>query len=74
MTSLILRFTTQFVQDQKAKIWSYERYSLVREYYFRPPLCPPFTFIFLLIDVIKHIWFCCCSKRTRSYEYKTFSK
>jgi hypothetical protein len=68
-----VRFTTQLVQDQKAKIWSYERYALVRDYYFRPPLCPPFTIIFLAYDFCKWLYYLCL-RRTGTFEYKTFSK
>jgi hypothetical protein len=66
-------FTFNSVQEHTDLVWRYERYSLIRGYFDRPPLFPPLVFLTHLIDIIKffirHL-----SKHTKQTEAKTFSK
>jgi len=48
-------FTFQSVQDQTDLVWRYERYALIRDYFDRPPLFPPFIIITHFIELIKLI-------------------
>ncbi len=43
------------MQTQTDLVWRYERYSLVREYFERPPLFPPFIIFTHMIEIIKLI-------------------
>jgi hypothetical protein len=66
-------FTFQTVQVHTDLVWRYERYSLIREYFDRPPLFPPLIIITHLIDLMKFI-IRHSSKRTNTTQVKTFSK
>ena len=44
-------FTFESVQTQTDLVWRYERYILIREYFDRPPLFPPFIIITHIIDL-----------------------
>ncbi|CAF0881591.1 unnamed protein product [Adineta steineri] len=48
-------YTFEAVQRDTDLVWRYERYSLVREYFGRPPLFPPFIIITHFIEIIKLI-------------------
>ncbi|CAF4861246.1 unnamed protein product, partial [Rotaria socialis] len=38
-------FTFDSVQSQTDLVWRYDRYALIREYFDRPPLFPPFIIL-----------------------------
>ncbi|XP_038646188.1 transient receptor potential cation channel subfamily M member 2 [Scyliorhinus canicula] len=49
----MFNYTFQLIQDNTDKIWKFQRYPLIEEYYCRPPAPPPFivfSHIFLLIE------------------------
>jgi len=48
-------FTFESVQTQTDLVWRYERYLLVRDYFDRPPLFPPFIFFTHIIEILKLI-------------------
>ncbi|CAF4285885.1 unnamed protein product [Rotaria sp. Silwood2] len=66
-------YTFQTVQDQTDLVWRYERYSLIREYFDRPPLFPPFIIITHSIELIKFLKRR-CSKRNNSNMKKSHAK
>ena len=48
-------YTFESVQTQTDLVWRYERYSLIREYFDRPPLFPPLIIITHFIELMKLI-------------------
>ena len=52
----VFSFTFETVQTQTDLVWRYERYSLIRLYFNRPPLFPPFIIITHLIKFTKLIF------------------
>ncbi|UJR19306.1 hypothetical protein I4U23_022435, partial [Adineta vaga] len=54
----LFNFTITNIQEQARYIWAYDRCGLVRDYYGRPALFPPLTFLISLVDFGK--W--CLSK------------
>jgi hypothetical protein len=46
-------FTFESVQTQTDLVWRYERYILIREYFDRPPLFPPFIIITHIIEFVR---------------------
>ncbi|XP_078085377.1 transient receptor potential cation channel subfamily M member 2 [Mustelus asterias] len=49
----MFNYTFQLIQENTDKIWKFQRYPLIEEYYCRPPAPPPFivfSHIFLLIE------------------------
>ena len=66
-------FTFQSVQTQTDLVWRYERYSLIREYFDRPPLFPPLIFLTHLIEIGK-LFYRRLLKNRRKIQAKTFSK
>ncbi|CAF2673374.1 unnamed protein product [Rotaria sp. Silwood2] len=50
---LIAMFNFQDVQSVQSDIWNYQQYTVVREYYDRPPLFIPFSTIFDIIALMK---------------------
>lgn len=49
-------FTFTSVQNQTDLVWRYERYSLIREYFDRPPLFPPFIMLTHAYELGKFIF------------------
>ncbi len=49
-------FTITNVQDQAQYIWAYDRCALIRDYYARPALFPPFTFLISIGDFCRWCW------------------
>jgi hypothetical protein len=49
-------FTIDNVQEQAKFIWAYDRCALIRDYYARPALFPPFTFLVSLVDICRWCW------------------
>ncbi|CAF4283363.1 unnamed protein product, partial [Rotaria sp. Silwood2] len=66
-------YTFESVQSQTDRVWHYERYSFIREYFDRPPLFPPFIILTHLIELIK-LLIRHCSKRRRSNMKKRRAK
>ncbi len=54
--SAFCSFTFESVQSQTDLVWRYERYSLIREYFDRPPLFPPLIILTYLIQLGKFIF------------------
>ncbi|CAF3473511.1 unnamed protein product [Rotaria socialis] len=48
-------FTFNAVQTQTDLVWRYDRYGLIREYFDRPPLFPPFIIITHVVELFKLI-------------------
>ncbi|XP_067842996.1 transient receptor potential cation channel subfamily M member 2-like [Heptranchias perlo] len=51
----MFNYTFQVVQDNTDKIWKFQRYPLIEEYYCRPPAPPPFiifSHVFLLFELV----------------------
>ena len=70
-------FTFKSVQNQADLVWRYERYSLVREYFGRPPLFPPLNLITHVIELVKFILrrsLPSKSRKTHQIRAKTFSE
>ncbi|XP_032880095.1 transient receptor potential cation channel subfamily M member 2 [Amblyraja radiata] len=65
----MFNYTFQVIQDNTDKIWKFQRYSLIEEYYTRPPAPPPFI-IFSHIVVLIECATCKQSKR----KHKKFKK
>ena len=66
-------FTFESVQTQTDLVWRYERYSLIREYFDRPPLFPPLIILTHLFELSKLI-FRHLPKHMKKIHAKTFSK
>ncbi|CAF0911252.1 unnamed protein product [Rotaria sp. Silwood1] len=49
-------FTFESVQTHTDLVWRYERYMLIRAYFDRPPLFPPFIIITHIIELMKLIF------------------
>ncbi|UJR18510.1 hypothetical protein I4U23_005417 [Adineta vaga] len=49
----LFSFTINNVQEQANYIWAYDRCGLVRDYYGRPELFPPFTFLISLFEICR---------------------
>ncbi|XP_028993467.1 transient receptor potential cation channel subfamily M member 2 isoform X2 [Betta splendens] len=54
----IFNFTFQEVQDNTDRIWKFQRYELIKEFYSRPALPPPFSIFIHIYLFIKKIIFC----------------
>uniref|UniRef100_A0A3B3CWT1 Transient receptor potential cation channel, subfamily M, member 2 n=1 Tax=Oryzias melastigma TaxID=30732 RepID=A0A3B3CWT1_ORYME len=52
----IFNFTFQEVQDNTDRIWKFQRYELIKEYYSRPAAPPPFIIFSHLSLLIRSIW------------------
>ena len=75
--------TIQTVQSQSHKIWRYQRYVIVQEYYEKPPLPPPFNNIYYIYALIYKLIKSCqgfCGRRPRlgyissSFPFRRFLK
>ncbi|XP_067892332.1 transient receptor potential cation channel subfamily M member 2 isoform X2 [Heterodontus francisci] len=65
----MFNYTFQVVQENTDKIWKFQRYPLIEEYYSRPPAPPPFIIFshaFLFIEYV--------SQRKPSRKHKKFKK
>uniref|UniRef100_UPI00398E70EC transient receptor potential cation channel subfamily M member 2 n=1 Tax=Pristiophorus japonicus TaxID=55135 RepID=UPI00398E70EC len=65
----MFNYTFQVVQDNTDKIWKFQRYSLIEEYYSRPPAPPPFIIFshaFLLFERV--------TQRKSKQKHKKFKK
>ena len=74
---IFFSFTFQSVQDQTDLVWRYERYSLIREYFERPPLFPPFIIFTNFVEgvklILRHLPYSKLSNMS-TRRAKTFSK
>ncbi|CAF1085373.1 unnamed protein product [Adineta steineri] len=52
----IVNTTITKVQDRAQYIWAYDRCGLVRDYYGRPALFPPFTFLISFAELCRWCW------------------
>merc|ERR1712176_1093829 len=52
---LIALFTSTYdeINKNSTQLWKFERYRLVKEYYFKPQLPPPFIFISHILNYFK---------------------
>jgi hypothetical protein len=66
-------FTFESVQTHTDLVWRYERYLLIREYFDRPPLFPPFIILAHFFELSKLI-FRHLPKHMKKFHAKTFSK
>ncbi|CAF1532094.1 unnamed protein product [Adineta ricciae] len=62
-------FTFNSVQDQTDLVWRYERYSLIREYFDRPPLFPPLIIITHIIELVR-----LCHRHAKKRSNQTHAK
>ncbi|UJR20243.1 hypothetical protein I4U23_023374 [Adineta vaga] len=46
----LFSFTINDVQTQARYVWAYDRYEIIRTYYSRPALFPPFTFLISMVQ------------------------
>ncbi|XP_069790175.1 transient receptor potential cation channel subfamily M member 2 [Narcine bancroftii] len=63
----MFNYTFQVIQENTDKIWKFQRYSLIEEYYTRPPAPPPFiifSHLFVLIE--------CVTCRKSKHKHKKF--
>lgn len=70
-------FTFESVQTQTDLVWRYERYSLVYDYFDRPPLFPPLIIVMHFIELIKLLLRHLPKKKSQNFNTKgakTFSK
>ncbi|XP_071494819.1 transient receptor potential cation channel subfamily M member 5-like [Diadema antillarum] len=61
----MLNYTFAQVQENTDVVWKYQRYSLIKDYYNRPVLAPPFIIIshFLIFcSFILRCWCGCCDR------------
>ncbi|XP_041056739.1 transient receptor potential cation channel subfamily M member 2 isoform X2 [Carcharodon carcharias] len=65
----MFNYTFQLIQENTDKIWKFQRYPLIEEYYCRPPAPPPFiifSHVFLLIEQM--------TKRKAKQKHNKFKK
>ncbi|XP_078407809.1 transient receptor potential cation channel subfamily M member 2 isoform X2 [Cetorhinus maximus] len=65
----MFNYTFQVIQENTDKIWKFQRYPLIEEYYCRPPAPPPFiifSHVFLLVEQI--------TKRKAKQKHNKFKK
>ncbi len=55
-------YTFSAVQDNTDIYWKYQRYGLIKEYFSRPPLVPPFIIISHIFFLARFITQKCCHK------------
>ncbi|XP_041459667.1 transient receptor potential cation channel subfamily M member-like 2 isoform X2 [Lytechinus variegatus] len=53
-------YTFSAIQDNTDTFWKFQRYDLIKEYFNRPPLIPPFIIISHFFYTIRFILRCCC--------------
>ncbi|XP_011674872.2 transient receptor potential cation channel subfamily M member 2 [Strongylocentrotus purpuratus] len=61
----MLNYTFASVQENTDVVWKFQRYSLIKDYYNRPILAPPFIIIshfFILYSFILRCWCGCCDR------------
>ncbi|XP_041467806.1 transient receptor potential cation channel subfamily M member 5-like [Lytechinus variegatus] len=61
----MLNYTFALVQENTDVVWKFQRYSLIKDYYNRPILAPPFiiiSHIFILYSFILRCWCGCCDR------------
>lgn len=66
-------FTFNLVQTQTDLVWRYERYLLIREYFYHPPLFPPLIILIHFYEISTLI-FRHLPKHMKKIHAKTFSK
>ncbi|CAF3490813.1 unnamed protein product [Rotaria sp. Silwood2] len=49
-------FTTAHVHEQANYVWAYDRCAFIRDYYARPALFPPFTFLITIVQLCRWYW------------------
>ena len=61
---LIALFSNTFgmIQAHAEKYWKFHRYSLIREYYYRPTFVPPFIIISHLYNFGRYVFSICCGR------------
>lgn len=75
---LIALFSNTFeqIQANAEKYWKFQRYSLIREYYYRPTFVPPFILISHGYNLVRYVYSVCCGKHNTIqgwYKYNTES-
>ena len=74
---MILVIHLNLFKNQTDLVWRYERYLLIREYFDRPPLFPPFIILTHVYDLFKLFGRCCLARRRNQTDFeggKSFSK
>uniref|UniRef100_A0A3Q1J6J4 Transient receptor potential cation channel, subfamily M, member 2 n=1 Tax=Anabas testudineus TaxID=64144 RepID=A0A3Q1J6J4_ANATE len=66
----IFNFTFQEVQDNTDRIWKFQRYELIKEYYSRPALPPPFCILSHLYLFVRKMTLCGTSTMSREFKNK----
>ncbi|KAJ8036605.1 Transient receptor potential cation channel subfamily M member 3 [Holothuria leucospilota] len=75
----MLNFTFQSIQDNCDILWKFQRLGLLKEYYTRPPLPPPFIVLFHIPAFLCYVWSktagrccnqCITCRRKRSFRRK----
>ncbi|CAF3545898.1 unnamed protein product [Rotaria socialis] len=51
--------TINDVQTQAYHIWAYDRCAFIRDFYFQPPLFPPFRFLIWMVEFLRWWWHKC---------------
>ncbi|CAF1199462.1 unnamed protein product [Rotaria sordida] len=62
----LFSFTINDIQAQARYIWAYARCDIIRNYYARPALFPPFTIIISFAQLCRWCWLKCC--RNHSFD------
>lgn len=63
------------IQTQAHCVWAYDRCDIIRIYHDRPPLFPPFTFLFLIIRwFYRYYGYLSAKDKTREMLFPRFSK
>ncbi|CAF4060359.1 unnamed protein product [Adineta steineri] len=54
--SISLNFTINDIQTHARYVWAYDRCDIIRTYYARPALFPPFTFLISIMQYCRWCW------------------
>ncbi|XP_022084590.1 transient receptor potential cation channel subfamily M member 5-like [Acanthaster planci] len=58
----MLNYTFTAVQENTDTYWKFQRYQLIKEYYRRPAVVPPFIVVAHLFQLVRYVWDRCCPK------------
>ncbi|XP_034042353.1 transient receptor potential cation channel subfamily M member 2 isoform X2 [Thalassophryne amazonica] len=64
----IFNFTFEEVQDNTDRIWKFQRYELIKEYYSRPAAPPPFIILSHLYLFIRNVLLCRASSKSTEFK------
>ncbi|CAF4624196.1 unnamed protein product, partial [Rotaria sp. Silwood2] len=56
LLTAMFTFTTAHVHEQANYVWAYDRCAFIRDYYARPALFPPFTFLITIVQLCRWYW------------------